>query len=177
IFVGAFMFLEREKYILLNGFDEDFFMYGEDIDLSYRAIKKGLKNYYFADTTIIHYKGESTGKDSVYLKRFYSAMQIFYKKHFKTNSVIDLLITFGIRLFLILNYFRKKTTTIIIPTAYYLISNDDDLKLKIEKSISEKITLVTDYKNFEFPKQKGIEVILDNSYLSNIEIIEFMQNY
>src|SRR5690606_33053957 len=62
VFVGAFMFIESQKYLELNGFDEDFFMYGEDIDLSYRFLKKGYDNYYFGQTTIIHYKGESTSK-------------------------------------------------------------------------------------------------------------------
>src|SRR5690606_3882692 len=71
VVTGAFMFVEKKKYLSLKGFDEDFFMYGEDIDLCYRAEKAGLENYYFADTTIIHYKGESTNKDKVYLKRFY----------------------------------------------------------------------------------------------------------
>ncbi len=63
--------------------DEDYFMYGEDIDLSYRITKGGYKNYYFADTKIIHYKGESTKKSSVnYVIVFYKAMVIFAKKHF-----------------------------------------------------------------------------------------------
>jgi len=63
--------------------DESFFMYGEDIDLSYRIVKAGYKNYYFADTTIIHYKGESTKKGSLnYVKVFYQAMIIFAQKHF-----------------------------------------------------------------------------------------------
>ena len=58
-------------------------MYGEDIDLSYRIVKGGFKNYYFADTTIIHYKGESTKKGSLnYVRVFYGAMIIFAKKHF-----------------------------------------------------------------------------------------------
>jgi len=62
-------------------------MYGEDIDLSYRIIKGGYKNYYYADTTIIHYKGESTKKGSLnYVKTFYEAMIIFTKKHFQGSK-------------------------------------------------------------------------------------------
>ncbi len=60
-----------------------FFMYAEDIDLSYRIRQAGYQNYYFADTTIIHFKGESTPRDFRYLKMFYSAMILFMKKHFK----------------------------------------------------------------------------------------------
>ena len=63
--------------------DETFFMYGEDIDLSYRITQAGYKNYYFPETRIIHYKGESTKKSSVnYVLVFYNAMAIFAKKHF-----------------------------------------------------------------------------------------------
>ena len=57
-------------------------MYGEDIDLSYKALKKGYSNYYLGDVKIIHFKGESTDKNSVYINRFYNAMYIFYTKHF-----------------------------------------------------------------------------------------------
>ncbi len=90
---GALMFLKRSLYDNLGGFDEDFFMYGEDIDLSYRVQKLGLNNYYLGDTTIIHFKGESTAKNRVQSKRFFYAMELFYLKHLKTNIVLDFLIT------------------------------------------------------------------------------------
>ena len=62
-------------------------MYGEDIDLSYRIQKAGYKNAYFSETTIIHYKGESTKKHSVnYVKIFYQAMAKFAKKHFSKQQ-------------------------------------------------------------------------------------------
>ena len=54
ILVGAFMFMKQSVYNSLSGFDEDYFMYGEDIDLSYKAVKAGLDNYYFGTTTAIH---------------------------------------------------------------------------------------------------------------------------
>lgn len=80
---GAFMFAKKSVLIKLKGFDEDFFMYGEDIDLSYRIQKSGHKNYYFSEVTIIHFKGESTGKRNIkYVKMFYQAMSIFVKKHY-----------------------------------------------------------------------------------------------
>ncbi len=73
--------------------DETFFMYGEDIDLSYRIQLGGFKNYYFPETTIIHYKGESTKKGSLnYVKVFYNAMMIFAKKHFQRKAGIFILI-------------------------------------------------------------------------------------
>ncbi|MFN8297928.1 MAG: glycosyltransferase [Chitinophagales bacterium] len=96
---GAYMFMRRTALDKSGLLDENFFMYGEDIDLSYRIIKAGYKNYYFADTTIIHYKGESTKKGSLnYVKAFYNAMIIFARKHFSGNrsSMFSLLINFAI---------------------------------------------------------------------------------
>lgn len=83
---GAFMFIRKEVLDKIGGLDEDYFMYGEDIDLSYRITKAGYKNYYFPETSIIHYKGESTKKSSVnYVIVFYKAMMIFADKHFSST--------------------------------------------------------------------------------------------
>lgn len=79
---GAFMLMRHEALYNIGFLDEDFFMYGEDIDLSYRFIQAGYKNYYIPER-MLHYKGESTQKISYhFLKRFYGAMLIFYKKHY-----------------------------------------------------------------------------------------------
>lgn len=78
---GAFMLVKKEALDKTGGFDERFFMYAEDIDLSYRIQQAGYKNYYIADTTIIHFKGESTQKDFRYVKLFYKAMSQFMRKH------------------------------------------------------------------------------------------------
>ncbi|HMG14004.1 MAG TPA: glycosyltransferase family 2 protein, partial [Saprospiraceae bacterium] len=87
ILSGAFMFIRKGALDKAGLLDESFFMYGEDIDLSYRLTKAGFKNYYLADTTIIHYKGESTKKGSLnYVKTFYQAMIIFARKHFTDSS-------------------------------------------------------------------------------------------
>ncbi|MGB1248165.1 MAG: glycosyltransferase family 2 protein [Chitinophagales bacterium] len=88
ILAGAFMLMRKDVLDEIGLLDETFFMYGEDIDLSYRITKAGYKNYYLADTRIIHYKGESTKKGSLnYVKVFYEAMLIFAKKHFSTSQV------------------------------------------------------------------------------------------
>lgn len=80
---GAFMMVKKEVLDITGGFDERFFMYGEDIDLSYAIQKAGCQNYYYAGTTIIHFKGESTQKESIgYIKLFYKAMLIFVRKHY-----------------------------------------------------------------------------------------------
>ncbi|MEO6818519.1 MAG: glycosyltransferase [Ginsengibacter sp.] len=83
VLAGAFIMVPRSIINETGGFDEDFFMYGEDVDLSYRIQKAGFKNYYFSESAIIHFKGESTKKGSLnYVKMFYSAMSIFVKKHY-----------------------------------------------------------------------------------------------
>ncbi|HKR04179.1 MAG TPA: glycosyltransferase [Bacteroidia bacterium] len=96
---GAFMLLRKTALDKTGLLDETFFMYGEDIDISYRIIKAGYKNYYFPETRIIHYKGESTKKSSVnYVMVFYKAMMIFAFKHFSQSSarLFSFLISFAI---------------------------------------------------------------------------------
>lgn len=84
---GAFMLLRAETLQKVGLLDETFFMYGEDIDLSYRITLGGYNNYYYPETTIIHYKGESTKKGSVnYVVVFYNAMKIFARKHFSDGA-------------------------------------------------------------------------------------------
>ena len=85
---GAFMFIRKSALDKVGLLDEAFFMYGEDIDLSYRVLKAGYQNYYIP-TQILHYKGESTQKDSLkYVNAFHKAMVIFFKKHFTQYSGI-----------------------------------------------------------------------------------------
>lgn len=96
---GAYMFMRKEALDKVGMLDETFFMYGEDIDLSYRLILGGYKNYYYPGTQIVHYKGESTKKGSVnYVFVFYNAMIIFAKKHFseKNAKTFSLLINMAI---------------------------------------------------------------------------------
>ncbi len=87
ILSGAFMLMRKKALEKVGVLDEAFFMYGEDIDLSYRIQLGGYDNYYFPETKIIHYKGESTKKSSInYVFVFYNAMIIFAKKHFSENN-------------------------------------------------------------------------------------------
>jgi O-antigen biosynthesis protein len=83
VLAGAFMLIRKAVLTKIGSFDETFFMYGEDVDLSYRIQKAGYKNYYIADTTIVHFKGESTKRGSLnYVKLFYQAMSLFVRKHY-----------------------------------------------------------------------------------------------
>jgi GT2 family glycosyltransferase len=83
VLAGAFIMVRRDVFDRSGLFDEIFFMYGEDVDLSYRIQKMGYKNYYLAETSILHFKGESTRKGSLnYVRMFYKAMSIFVRKHY-----------------------------------------------------------------------------------------------
>ena len=163
ILVGAFMFMKQSVYSDLEGFDEDYFMYGEDIDISYKAIKAGLNNYYFGTTAVIHYKGESTLKDKSYAKRFYGAMQIFYKKHFKSNLVFDVFVWFGIKLAFLL---RKESKTANIESKnFYAFSSDK------AQFLSDKLnTAVLIFDAFDNIKGQST-VVFDTSSMTYKEII------
>lgn len=113
---GAYMMMRKESLDKVGLLDEAFFMYGEDIDLSYRILQGGYKNYYFPQTQIIHYKGESTKKSSVnYVFVFYRAMIIFAKKHFSQKNaklfsvLINLAIYFRASLAILSRVIRKST--------------------------------------------------------------------
>lgn len=94
ILSGAFMMVRSEVLQQTGGFDESFFMYGEDIDLSYRILQTGFKNYYLGTVTITHLKGGSTTPGREQINRFYKAMYRFIKKHYssrKTPLIVYLL--------------------------------------------------------------------------------------
>jgi GT2 family glycosyltransferase len=168
VLVGAFMFLKRDVYNEVNGFDEDYFMYGEDIDLSYKLLQSGYQNYYFGVTTCIHFKGESTRKDKKYTKRFYSAMKLFYKKHFKTNMFFDAFVMLGINA----AHFLKKIKKLdeFQPTHYYLISETPNDKL--DKAIGKKALVQNHVEQFE----ENSEIIFDNQSLTYKQIIHYIEN-
>jgi O-antigen biosynthesis protein len=115
---GAFMMLRKSVLDQTGLLDETFFMYGEDIDLSYRITKAGMKNYYFAETKIIHYKGESTKKGSLnYVLTFYNAMKIFAEKHYSDNKLrfFSFLINIAILLRAGMAIFHRFFKRILLP--------------------------------------------------------------
>ena len=118
VLAGAFMLMRHSVLKEIGLLDEDFFMYGEDVDLSYRIIKGGYKNYYFADSSIIHYKGESTKKGSLnYVFIFYKAMVIFAEKHFGGSyaKLFSLVINLAIYMRAFLAIFRRLLERIAKP--------------------------------------------------------------
>jgi GT2 family glycosyltransferase len=117
---GAFMMLRASVIREIGGLDETFFMYGEDIDLSYRIVRAGYRNVYYAGTTIIHYKGESTKKGSLnYVRMFYAAMKIFARKHFRGRhrrvfiALINAAITFRAGLALARRAFARSAAPLL----------------------------------------------------------------
>ena len=137
---GAFMLIEKEILNKIGGFDEDFFMYGEDIDLSYRIQNAGYKNYYFSESTIIHFKGESTKKGSLkYVQLFYGAMNLFLQKH--NTSAKSNLYSFFIKIAIelkiannhlkkMLSFFSTKTkNTEQYPIITLIVAEEQDYQL------------------------------------------------
>ena len=180
ILVGAFMVMKRELYNELGGFDEDCFMYADDIDLSYRALLLQKHNYYFHETTVIHYKGESTVKDRTYMKRFHEAMNFFYKKHFKVSVFFSLFMKIGIISFSFIKMFQGKVQPKSSPENYILISDNETIREKLEIKLKKKVaksTLENGKIVFSqtFSERKNCEVILDTNYLSFKKAITFIE--
>ena len=118
VLAGAFMLMRKEVLDKVGLLDETFFMYGEDIDLSYRIILGGYKNYYFPETTILHYKGESTKRGSInYVKIFYKAMIIFARKHFSKRyaGVFSWAINMAVYFRALLAIFSRLTNRLLRP--------------------------------------------------------------
>jgi GT2 family glycosyltransferase len=99
VLAGAFMMVHTKAINSTKGFDEEFFMYGEDIDWSYRIKKAGFENYYLGKNPIIHFKGESSSKKSdAYFDNFYGGMKLFADKHSSQNKFIKNIIFLGVNL-------------------------------------------------------------------------------
>ena len=106
--IGAFMFCRREALLASRGFDTDFFMYGEDLDLCHRVKKLGWDIRYYHEPTIIHFKGESSRRSSMNeIMVFYDAMEIFAKKHFGSSRFFLFFLKIGIKSRAMLATFEK----------------------------------------------------------------------
>lgn len=130
---GSFMMMRREVYEKVGGFDEQFFMYGEDLDLCYRVQKAGFKNFYVHDTQIIHYKGESTRRSDLdETKVFYNAMHLFVKKHLSSSFLVELILRSAINIRKIIAFAgRRKYTFLFLAFDFILF----DLSLFISEKI------------------------------------------
>lgn len=118
IMPGAFLMFRREVYNRIGGLDESYFMYGEDIDFSWRIRLAGWKNYYLPTTHIIHYKGESTKKGSMnYVYTFYNAMSIFVRRYFSGGGarVFNLLLHLAIWLRAVAAWLGRLAKAVAVP--------------------------------------------------------------
>ncbi|TDE50994.1 glycosyltransferase family 2 protein [Flavobacterium sp. GT3P67] len=185
ILVGAFMVMKRSLYLEVGGFDEDCFMYSDDIDLSYRILQKGKSNYYFHDTTVIHYKGESTIKDEIYMKRFQEAMHFFYKKHFNVSLFFSVFMGLGIVFFSFVKMIQGKPSRNLgikmTPKSYLLYSSNEKLVEKLTLVLQKKVSfhdLKTEKMviSSSLRSVTGTEIILDNEFISFKECISILES-
>ncbi|MBI1804272.1 MAG: glycosyltransferase [Ignavibacteriae bacterium] len=121
---GSFMFLRHETYQAVGGLDEQFFMYGEDLDWCYRIKSAGRKVYYVHSTQIIHYKGQSARRSDIdEIKLFYQAMRVFVEKHFQYGFVFDVIIRFGIALRQLVAFIAKIAKPLRATALDFLLIN------------------------------------------------------
>jgi hypothetical protein len=133
-------------------------------------LQKGKYNYYFHETTVIHYKGESTIRDGKYMKRFQEAMNFFYSKHFKKSFLFDIFMKIGVFVF----SFIKKNQSKMVKREInqYIIFSKEELKLNLTK----KTTILNDFSQFKNEENSNIEIIFDTKSFNYKEIIDFMNS-
>jgi GT2 family glycosyltransferase len=174
ILVGAFMLMKRDLYNEVGGFDENCFMYSDDIDLSYMVLKTGKSNYYFGETSVIHYKGESTVKDEKYMLRFREAMNFFYRKHFRKSFVFDVFMKAGAYFFSI---FKKNQTDGQKLVSQYCLVSDNEYYRQVLSSITGKPVEFRAFTAWEDPVPKpNTEMVFDINYLDFKAIIAIMES-
>ena len=183
---GAFMMIPKQILTLTGGFDEQFFMYAEDIDLSYRTQKSGYKNFYLGNVNIIHFKGESTKKGNLnYVRMFYRAMSLFVKKYYQGSGahLVRLGLQWGIALrgfvsAIYLPFKNKKVKQQAELTKIRLIGNAEQTSLAADiissyyrgKTVEESAN--TDEKILPDIKTMIVFCTGDLSYKRSIEILQ-----
>ena len=135
---GSFMMVRREVYEKVGGFDEQFFMYGEDLDLCYRIQKAGFKVYYVPNTQIIHYKGESTKRSNLdETKLFYDAMHKFVKKHLSSFPLVEVILRTAIGFRKLFTFLGKRKLALFTALADFVLF---DFSLFIAEKVYKNYT-------------------------------------
>ena len=161
ILVGAFIFTTKQIYKEIGGFDARYFMYGEDIDISYSAELAGYTNYYVGDITVLHYKGESTKRDKKYFKIFFEAMMIFLSKYYQKNWINYQVLRSGIAL------------KYLISIIKFNFSNESNrIKVEVNKNEVNWINQLSELKN-----QSKQNIVLDAERFSYKEILSIISQY
>jgi len=168
--IGAFMFVNKEVIDRINGFDEKYFMYGEDIDFCKKANLLGYKTYYVHTTTIVHYKGESTKRSNINdLNHFYEAMKIYANTYHSNSKLFLQFLKFGI-------YLRSLIARILRFKIDFIKIFVDSILILISMLIASKI-LKGDF--FWFPEYSYdniiVSIILVN-FLSMSLVGEYLEN-
>ena len=135
------------------------------------SLKSGRTNYYFAATTVVHYKGESTVRDGLYMKRFREAMQFFYQKHFRRSLIFDGMMYGGSFLFSLFKSTQQKKRT--LPFQAIVVFTKHQLQLQSVFPVTYLNTL----HDFHTQKYKAVRIVFDTRSFSFEEIIAFMQQY
>ncbi|GAA4775780.1 MULTISPECIES: glycosyltransferase family 2 protein [Flavobacterium] len=174
ILVGAFMVMKRELYLKVGGFDENCFMYSDDIDLSYLVKKEGFQNYYYHETTVIHYKGESTVRDEKYVKRFSEAMRFFYKKHFGGSCFFNFFMRVGAFSFSLLKVFQSKMVSTKKPEHYIFVS-ENERNENLLNIIGDRLNASVTEKSNTVPPNLKVEFIVDLKSISFKRAIDLME--
>ena len=189
VLAGAFMMIKKEVLEKVKGFDESFFMYGEDINLSYRIQQAGYQIFYLGETTIIHFKGESAKKQNInYVRMFYNAMNIFVSKHY--NKIIAFVFSFFIQLAITVRAFanlfqpfhssQKNLSNELIKTLVVgNLEEQQEVSLLLQKA-DYKINDLSFAADITSVQQKTHQsdidkIILCEGKLSYTEIISFIQ--
>lgn len=185
VLAGAFMMLRKTVLDKIGLLDESFFMYGEDIDLSYRIIQGGYKNYYLPQQ-IIHYKGESTKKDLRYVRIFYQAMIIFFKKHYPHYSglysfFITLAIYIRATLAAMAKLRKKNKSSIKKINRKILVLSDENNTGNIcyicESCLTCKQVIFSDIKTLENNNSSYTDVIFVAGKMKYQQIISLMETF
>ena len=154
---------------------------GHHYSLDY-LLQKQRNNYYFHETSVIHYKGESTVKDGKYMGRFQEAMEFFYQKHFRKSLFFSIFIKVGIFIFSFVKMFQGKPKSNPLPESYVLFSSNEILSSRLSSVLKNKVIFL-DFKKEKVvnsclvSRGKRIEVILDNQYVSFKKCIEILETF
>lgn len=172
ILVGAFMFLKTDLYLKVGGFDEDYFMYGEDIDFSFRIKKAGFQNYYYGGSKVLHFKGESTTKDKVYLKHFFNAMYIFFEKHFKTYETSFKFVKHSLKIKRSIEKMKLKPskTQNLKFKKVNLVSEDINLRASLNVKVNTDVNLVSNIDS----EIRDTLIVIDTKYTGYKECISLL---
>ncbi|MFT3682331.1 MAG: glycosyltransferase family 2 protein [Ferruginibacter sp.] len=176
---GAFLMVDRKLLDNIGGFDERFFMYAEDIDLSYRIQQAGYKNYYYPGTSIIHFKGESTQKQNPdYAKHFYGTMILFIKKHY--HNVVAGLYILLLRMAIALKSLFANKPTSATGKIYYdkiWIFADANKVGALRHAMKQYATEIIITRALDYSVDNGNAVVFCESSITFKEIIGSIQKH